>query len=240
MSTKPRRRFVALAALFAQRFPNRDLDPEIRARRLWVDGQLATNRNAHVCADAALRLREPRKLRGTIKLEHALEVFGISVSRRTCADVGAAAGGFTTALLTAGAARVYAIDTAVGQFIGRLRADPRVVNLEGQNLGALSRRQVPEPIDIITIDLSYLSLASAIPQLEALDIAASADLIALVKPTFELRSGTLADSDADVTAAVANAEAGIRKDGWTPVHTAPAPRTGRGGAVEVFVHAIRG
>ncbi len=74
-------------------------------------------------------------------------------------------------LLERGAARVYAIDVGVGQLVGRLRVHERVVNLEGHNLGSITRQHVPEAVDIITVDLSYLAVADAVPQLEALDIA---------------------------------------------------------------------
>lgn len=240
MSSNPRRRLVALATLFAERFPDLVLETEVHARHLWVDGQLITKPNTRVRAGAGLRLRRRRKLRGSVKLDHALEVFDVRVRGRLGADIGAAAGGFTTALLDAGAARVYAIDTAVGQLTGRLRSDPHVVNLEGHNLGSLTRRDVPEPIEVVTVDLSYLSLARAISQLDdALEIAPGADLIALVKPTFELRAGTLAATDEEVRTAVATARSALADARWRLLETSPAPRTGRRGAVEVFVHARR-
>lgn len=239
MSPNSRQRFVALATIFVQRFPDLVLETEVHARRLWVDGQLVTNPNTRVRADAGLRLREHRKLHGSIKLEHALSAFEASVAGRACADVGATAGGFTSALLAAGAARVYAIDVGVGQLRGRLRADPRVVNLEGRNLGALSACEVPESIGLITIDLSYLSIALALPQLDVLDLAAGADLVALVKPTFELRSGTLAKDEAHVRSAIAVVRSALEDLGWKIMGTTRAPRTGRRGAVEALIHARR-
>ena len=123
-------------------------------------------------------------MRGEAKLAAALAALRVDV-HGTAVDVGAAAGGFTRVLLGAGAQRVYAVDAGHGQLLGSLRADPRVVNLEGVNLGVLV---IDEPVDLVTIDLSYLALADAVPQLERLDFAADAHLIALVKPMFELHA----------------------------------------------------
>ncbi|HUC05800.1 MAG TPA: SAM-dependent methyltransferase, partial [Acidimicrobiales bacterium] len=159
------------------------------------------------------------------------------VEGRTAADLGASAGGFTTALLERGARRVYAIDAGVGQLLGRLRIDPRVVTLEGCNIGALTPSQVPEVVDVVTMDLSYLALADALPQLRALVLSPAADLVALVKPTFELRRARLAAGDADVAAAVRAVRTAARSCGWRPLGTVRAPRTGRAGAAECFLHA---
>src|SRR5579885_3286776 len=128
-------------------------------------------------AEMLAQLRS-RELRGTIKLRAALAAFAVEVAGRVALDVGASTGGFTVALLEAGAARVYAVDAGFGQLLGRLRQDARVVNLERTNLAAL---ELPEPIDLVTVDLSYLSIALAAPQLPR-----APELIALVKPMFEL------------------------------------------------------
>jgi 23S rRNA (cytidine1920-2'-O)/16S rRNA (cytidine1409-2'-O)-methyltransferase len=174
-----------------------------------------------------------------VKLEHALDTFALDVQGCVAVDVGASAGGFTTVLLERGAARVYAADAGIGQLRGSLRRDPRVVNLEGRNLGVLDRVLVPEPVDVVTMDLSYLALHDAVPQLERLELTAGAVLVVLVKPTFELGRGVLAASDADVAQAVERAVDGVRASGWAVLETCPALRTGQRGAREVFVHAIR-
>jgi 23S rRNA (cytidine1920-2'-O)/16S rRNA (cytidine1409-2'-O)-methyltransferase len=234
-----RARFVALVDLLARLHP--DVEPDVIVDgRLLVDGRVVTNPRARVRADASLRVVRERPLRGTIKLAHALDELGLVVADRVAVDTGASAGGFTTALLDAGARRVYAVDAGIGQLVGRLRNDRRVVNLEDRNLGALDRTCVPERVDVVTMDLSYLALRDAVPQLTHLDIAHDADLLVLVKPTFELRRGALAATDADVVAAIASAAAGMVASGWIMVETCEAPRTGRRGAREVFVHATRG
>jgi len=228
---------VALTSLLSTRHPGVDANAAIASGRVLVDGRPITNPAARVRADAAVQLVPERRLRGDIKLTHALETLHVPVAGRVALDVGASAGGFTTALLGAGARRVYALDAGIGQLVGRLRAEPRVVNLEGHNLGELTRQLVPEPVGVVTMDLSYLPLAQAVPQLAPLDLAADARLLALVKPTFELRRPTLARHPEDVTAAVEAVSVALCHWGWAPLGTADAPITGRSGAVEVFLHA---
>jgi 23S rRNA (cytidine1920-2'-O)/16S rRNA (cytidine1409-2'-O)-methyltransferase len=237
--SKPNRpRFVALAELLARHHPTVPAE-SIALGRVLVDGRIVDSPQARVRRDAALTIVVPRRLRGDIKLSHGLDTLAIGVSGLVALDLGASAGGFTTALLNRGAARVYAVDAGVGQLRGQLRVDPRVVNLEGHNLGDLTRAVLPEPIGMVTMDLSYLALADAIPQLGSLELQHGAELMALVKPTFELRRGGLAASDADLDRAVRAAGAAARHAGWTVLGTTIAPRTGRRGAREVFLHARR-
>ncbi len=180
-----------------------------------------------------------KELHGTGKLEHALRTFGVVVADRVALDLGAAAGGFTTALLGAGARRVYACDVGFGQLLGSLRQDARVVNLERTNLADLNRSLVPEPIEVVTMDLSYLSIAGAVPQL-SVDIAPGADLLALIKPIFELQlAGLPGDPFAPLVDALAAAGRGISAAGWTVVAGSGSPVRGHNGAVEGFIHARR-
>lgn len=169
----------------------------------------------------------------------ALDGFGVRVESRVCLDVGAAAGGFTRVLLDGGAARVYAVDAGFGQLLGSLRQHPKVVNLEATNVSKLDARLIPEPIDVVTIDVSYLALAVAVAQLDRIALAAGVDLVGLVKPMFELRLPT-APSDADVVeAATRRAVEGIEAAGWRVVATMPSPVRGGRGAVEALLHARR-
>ena len=129
----------ALEVLLARR--NLDVDEQaIKAGRVLVDGRVVSNPAARVRSDASVRVQREARLRGDVKLSYALDRFRVPVADRVAADVGASAGGFTTALLDRGARRVYAIDVGVGQLVGRLRVDDRVVNLEGHNLGSIDRR----------------------------------------------------------------------------------------------------
>lgn len=154
-------------------------------------------------------------------------------------DVGAAAGGFTRVLLKAGARRVYAVDAGYGQLLGSLRQNPRVVNLERTNLGDLSSALVPDEVEVITMDLSYLSVARAAPQLATLRIADGADLIALVKPIYELRTGALPTSERQYHTAVEQAADGLAANGWRIIATKRSPVRGGRGAVEWLVHGRR-
>ena len=111
------------------------------------------------------------------------------------------------------------------------------MNLEGTNLGSLGRTLVPDPVDVITLDLSYLSLADAVPQLDRIAVAGGADLIALVKPMFELHRDH-APTDADsLAAAVEAARVGLKAVGWTVSATMESPVLGSKGAREALLHA---
>jgi len=202
-----------------------------------VDGFPVRNPRSLVRPEASVVLAEPRQLRGEAKLRPVLQAFRAEVRGRVALDAGAAAGGFTRTLLDAGARRVYAVDAGVGQLLGSLRRHPRVVNLEATNLGELSRRLVPEPVELVTLDLSYLALAAAVPQLERLQVARGAELVALVKPQFELGLARPPGDDATLRAALAHASAGIEAAGWQVLGSMRSPVTGARGAIEFFVHA---
>ena len=119
----------------------------------------------------------------------------------------------------------------------RVRADPRVINLEQTNLARLDPRLIREPADLLTMDLSYLAVSDAIGQVDRRILAPAAQLIALVKPTFELHSGQLADQPAQVSAATMAATRALTGHGWRVLGQEPSPALGAKGAVEVFVHA---
>lgn len=174
-----------------------------------------------------------------MKLRAALDVFPIDVLGRTALDLGAAAGGFTRALLAAGARRVYAVDVGYGQLRGSLRQDERVVDLEGVNLASLTARQIPEPVDVVSVDLSYVAISEAVAQLTAISFAARADMLALVKPMFELRRAAPPTDPVELGAAVEAAEAGLLRAGWQPLASIESPLRGGRGAIEFFVHARR-
>jgi 23S rRNA (cytidine1920-2'-O)/16S rRNA (cytidine1409-2'-O)-methyltransferase len=188
-------------------------------------------------ASNALPARAP--LRGEAKLHAALTGFGIDVDGRMCLDLGAAAGGFTRVLLDAGAARVYAVDVGFGQLLGSLRQDPRVLNLEATNVSKLDTRLVPDVIDVVTIDVSYLALAAAVTQLNRIELADDADLIGLVKPMFELRLPSAPTDPGTVDEATERAAIGIETAGWHVVAAMPSPVLGGRGAVEALLHARR-
>jgi 23S rRNA (cytidine1920-2'-O)/16S rRNA (cytidine1409-2'-O)-methyltransferase len=218
-----------------------DPETEVIAGHVLVDGNVVTNPRSLVRADASVVLRLPRPLRGEDKLRAALEGFAIDVTGRTCVDLGAAAGGFTRVLLERGSRCVYAVDAGHGQLRGELRSDDRVVNLERTNLADAADR-IPagsEPIGVVTMDLSYLSITAAVPQIEGLPFAPAADLVALIKPMFELGLDSAPDDVPSLLRARDLAVAGVAAGPWRVAATMPSPVTGSKGAREYLLHAIR-
>jgi 23S rRNA (cytidine1920-2'-O)/16S rRNA (cytidine1409-2'-O)-methyltransferase len=211
----------------------------IAAGRVRVDGVVRTNPASLVRPDASVVIGGPPALRGEAKLRAALEAFRAPVAGRVALDVGAAAGGFTKVLLAAGARRVYAVDAGHGQLLGSLRQDSRVVNLEATNVAALATDRVPEPIDLVTIDVSYLSLSAAAAQVNRIHFAPDAHLIGLVKPMFELRLGAPPTEPELLARALETAKAGIDAAGWRVVASIDSPVRGARGAIEMLVHGRR-
>ncbi len=156
----------------------------ILAGSVRVDGEVADRAAAPVAENASLSVDAgPRFVsRGGEKLDGALDDFALDVSGRVALDVGASTGGFTDCLLQRGAQRVYAIDVGKGQLDWSLRNDPRVVVREGVN--AREGFALPEPVDLIVADLSFISLRVALPPTFA-HLRAGGDVVALVKPQFE-------------------------------------------------------
>jgi 23S rRNA (cytidine1920-2'-O)/16S rRNA (cytidine1409-2'-O)-methyltransferase len=243
--TRGRQRHLLLATLLQQRWPQLDADAAAQAITggdVVVDGRPVLNPRSLVAADASVRLAPTVALQGERKLAWALSRFLPNVAARTALDVGACTGGFTTALLDAGAAKVYAVDAGFGQLRGTLRQDPRVVNLERTNLSEIDRALIPEEVGVLTVDVSYLSLTSAANQVSAaVEFAPEAELLGLVKPMFELRLATIPASDdrESFDRALAVACEGVAQAGWTIVDTDECPVRGNHGAVEFFIHARR-
>jgi 23S rRNA (cytidine1920-2'-O)/16S rRNA (cytidine1409-2'-O)-methyltransferase len=158
--------------------------------RVGAGGERAQKPGQLVAEDADLVLEErPRYVsRGGIKLENAIEALGITIEARTCLDVGASTGGFTDCLLQRGAARVVALDVAYGQLDWRLRGDPRVEVIERVNARHLSPGDLPYAPELITVDVSFISLARVLPAVRRL-LAPHGEVLALVKPQFELGRG---------------------------------------------------
>jgi len=156
----------------------------VMAGQVRVDGQVAGKPSQLVSPDASLAVEQPPRFvsRGGEKLEAALAAFPIPVQDRVCADVGASTGGFTDCLLQHGARKVYAIDVGHGILHRRLRADPRVIAMEKTNARRVS--SLPEPIDLATVDASFISLRLLLPVVRGWMLP-GADLVALVKPQFE-------------------------------------------------------
>jgi 23S rRNA (cytidine1920-2'-O)/16S rRNA (cytidine1409-2'-O)-methyltransferase len=156
----------------------------IMAGQVRLEGQLVLQPSTRVAPDAAVEMiSAPRFVsRGGEKLEAALQQFRLQPAGWVCADVGASTGGFTDCLLQHGAARVYAIDVGHGQLHWRLRNDPRVVLMERKNARTL--KELPEPIRLATVDVSFISLRLILPSVEGW-LVAGGEVVALVKPQFE-------------------------------------------------------
>ncbi|MGH7858924.1 MAG: TlyA family RNA methyltransferase [Candidatus Binatia bacterium] len=163
----------------------------VLAGEVRIGERVAAKASETVETDASIRI-EPRRAsfvsRGGEKLEGALEAFRLEVSGLQALDVGASTGGFTDCLLRRGASRVYAVDVGYGQLAWSLRQDPRVVVIERQNVRDLAPEAVPGAIDLVTIDVSFISLRLVLPKVVSLMRPAGA-IIALVKPQFEVGKG---------------------------------------------------
>lgn len=163
----------------------------ILAGRVLVDGRVVDKAGTLVAADAAVTLSAPEHPyvgRGGVKLQGAIEAFHIPVSGRVCLDLGASTGGFTDCLLQHGAAHVYAVDVGRGQLDVKLRADPRVTVMEQTHARTLLPADFPDRPDFATVDLSFISLAAILPVLPPL-LAGSGEILALIKPQFEVGKG---------------------------------------------------
>lgn len=214
----------------------------IRAGQVLVADAVMDKPGASVRADAELRLRgEPLKYvsRGGYKLEAALDRFGVDPAGRTAADLGASTGGFTDCLLQRGAARVYAIDVGYGQLSWSLRQDSRVVVMERTNARHLEA--LPEPVDLVVGDLSFISLTLILPAVLRLG-APGADAVLLVKPQFEAgrqgvgKGGVVRDPEVRA-AAIARVVDAIVASGFALLDQMDSPLPGaRQGNVEHLVH----
>lgn len=156
-----------------------------------VDGKKVEKAGAQVPQDAEIVLLGPASPyvgRGGTKLEAALDAFRPDLSGKVAIDVGASTGGFTDCLLQRGTARVYAVDVGYGQLAWRLRQDPRVIVLERSNIRTLPAEAIPEPVDLATIDVSFISLEKVIPAVLPF-LRPRGEIIALVKPQFEVGKG---------------------------------------------------
>lgn len=154
---------------------------------VFVDGRRVDKCGAPVAIEAQIEVHgKPLAYvsRGGLKLEKAMKTFPISLEGVVAMDCGASTGGFTDCMLQNGAAKVYAVDVGYGQLDWRLRTDPRVVNMERTNARYLTRNEIPEPLEFVSIDVSFISLGIILPALRPL-LSDTAELVCLVKPQFE-------------------------------------------------------
>lgn len=197
-------------------------------------------------ADAAIEVRgrdHPWVSRGGIKLAHGLEHFGWSAKGAVAIDVGSSTGGFTDVLLSHGAVKVYAVDSGTNQLAWKLRVDPRVVVHEQTNARFLTGEHIPEAVDVIVCDASFISLAKVLAA--ALGFAKpGAWLIALIKPQFEagrdeVGKGGVVRDPAVHERVCADVASWIETQGWRLAGVTPSPITGPEGNVEFLIGAVR-
>jgi 23S rRNA (cytidine1920-2'-O)/16S rRNA (cytidine1409-2'-O)-methyltransferase len=182
--------------------------------------------------------------RGGLKLAHAIEHFAIDVTGFTALDIGASTGGFTDVLLTRGAAKVHAVDVGRGQLAWKLQQDPHVLIHDATNARYLTRAEIPDPIDLVTCDASFIGLDKILPAPLALT-AATARLVALIKPQFEAGAGRVGKGgvvrDPGIHREVCDriAEWVDAQPGWHVVGITESPITGPAGNKEFLLYALR-
>ena len=217
----------------------------IEAGGVVVDGRTLVKASELVDEAAAIEAvaAHPYVGRGALKLSHALGLWPVLVEGRTVLDVGASTGGFTEVSLERGAARVYAVDVGRGQLHPKLAGDPRVVGLEGVDARNLTAAMIPVAPDLIVTDVSFIGLAKVLPA--ALRLATfGADLVALVKPQFEVGpdnvgKGGLVKDEAARAQALDDVVEFLRGSGWIVRATADSPITGGDGNHEYLLWAQR-
>lgn len=160
----------------------------IAAGQVFIGDALADKPGHQVAVDANVRVQAGLRYvsRGGLKLEAALDAFGVAPAGWVCADIGASTGGFTDCLLQRGAARVYAVDVGYGQLAWSLRTDPRVISLERANIRHLAA--LPEAVALATVDVSFIGLGLVLPHIAAL-LTPAGQVVALIKPQFEVGKG---------------------------------------------------
>lgn len=242
---------------------------KVRADQLLVDNGLAESRaraqalilaglvflgdrkvekaGQQVAADADLDVRgrdHPWVSRGGIKLAHAVEAFGIDVTGFVAIDVGSSTGGFTDVLLTNGAAKVYAVDSGTNQLAWKLRSDDRVIVHEQTSARILTDAHIPEAVDIIVCDASFISLAKVLEK--PISFAKpGAQMVALIKPQFEARreevgkNGVIRDSTVHDRVCT-EVQDWVVSQGWTVAGLTQSPITGPQGNVEFLLYARLG
>ncbi len=217
----------------------------ILAGRVLVSGVAETKAGTQVPEDAQVALKPPPRRyvsRGGEKLAAALKHFLLSPAGKVALDVGASTGGFTHVLLTLGVSKVYAVDVGYGQLAPELRQDPRVVVLERTNIRHLPREAIPEAVDLVTLDLSFISLTLVIPELLKF-LSPAGEILALVKPQFEVGKGRVGkggvvrepEIQMEAVARVAQAAAAL---GFKVSPPFPSPLKGPKGNQEYFLHLI--
>jgi 23S rRNA (cytidine1920-2'-O)/16S rRNA (cytidine1409-2'-O)-methyltransferase len=215
----------------------------ILAGEVWIDETRADKAGASVAEDAKIAVTSRAQKyasRGGIKLEGALNDFAIHPSRLICLDIGSSTGGFTDCLLQRGALRVYAVDVNVDQMAWKLQQDQRVIRVQ-RNARELRREDIPDPIDLVVLDVSFISAAKVLAPASTMAKSA-ADFVILVKPQFELPrenvgTGGIVSDPALHEKAIEKVRAAAIADGLEILAVRPSHLPGAEGNQEYFLHA---
>lgn len=216
----------------------------VMAGHVFIGDVKAQKPGQQVAEDAAVQVKgsdHPWVSRGGIKLAHALDEFAINVTGKVAMDVGSSTGGFTDVLLTNGAARVYAVDSGTNQLAWKLRQDERVLVHEQTSARILTQDHIPEPVDIIVCDASFISLAKVL-ETPLTFARTGAELVALIKPQFEagrdeVGKGGVVRDEAVHNRVCAEVKMWLVEKNWTVHGLTTSPITGPQGNVEFLIWA---
>ena len=210
---------------------------------VFVDGQRVDKAGTAVPNDAQIEVRGNTLRyvsRGGLKLEKAMTTFGLKLDGCICADIGASTGGFTDCMLQNGAKKVYAVDVGYGQLAWKLRTDPRVINLERTNIRYATKEQIPDPIDFISVDVSFISLKLVLP-VAKLFMRDGAQAVCLIKPQFEAgrekvgKKGVVRDPNVHMEV-IKSVCAMIRENGFSLLGLDYSPVKGPEGNIEYLAY----
>lgn len=212
-----------------------------------VNGSPASKAGQPVGHDDLIAIDDPASgyvSRAALKLIAGLDASGFDPKGKTCLDLGSSTGGFTQVLLERGAAKIFAVDVGHGQLRGDIAAGPRVISLEGTNARDLSRALIPDAIDLIVSDVSFVSLTKILDAPLSL-CAADAQAILLIKPQFEvgrdhIGKGGIAVPGPHVENAIGAVIAYMERQGWRLAGRLPSPLTGSDGNIETVAFFLRG
>jgi hemolysin TlyA family protein len=218
----------------------------IMSGNVYVGEQKVLKAGEEYEEDAAIRVTGAMKYvsRGGLKLEKAMEDYGLTLTGKTCADIGASTGGFTDCMLQCGADRVYSVDVGYGQLAWKLRQDPRVTVLERTNARYLTREQIPDSLDFFSMDVSFISVKLIIPALIPL-LSDAAEAVILIKPQFEAGRGKVGKNgvvrDAQVHMEVLSDVTGfLEENGFGIIGLTYSPIKGPKGNIEFLAYVRTG
>jgi len=218
----------------------------IMAGMVYVNNQKEDKPGAQVSEGDIIEVRggPPRYVsRGGLKLEKALDKFGIDLTGAVCMDVGASTGGFTDCMLQNGAQKVFAVDVGYGQLAWKLRSDKRVVSMERTNIRHVTPEQIGQPLDFCSIDVSFISLTLVLPVAHSL-LCKGGQLVCLIKPQFEAGKGLVGKKGVVRDPAVHRGVVekilrALDENGFRALHLDYSPIKGPEGNIEYLAHAVK-